>query len=540
MPTPSANRRWEILTPAILAALAALLLFWGLADKYLWQDEAATAVLAVRMLKYGRPLSYDGVNLVTIDYFATEDTETIGQRTGDPKASVDYYIQRGDFKPDTAWKWQPWGQFVVAAISLQLLGHTTLAARLPFALAGMATVLLLYRLVGKYCDSRLMALLSALLLLCNSYWILHARQCRYYSLSSLLLVVTLLTYLRWQRAERWGASAFVLAGWCWFQVDYGTVWPVFAVLFADALLTRRRGFGQTAAVGLALAAAMAPFLYYYELWGRHMEPVRDRWEIFVINLFNTNEYVAPFLVVLAAAILVAWRWKRLDVDERHLIVIACSVLLALVLWVPAVTPEAFLRYMIMAAPLGGLLGAWILVRGCGPRVARFAWLGALVLAATPWLSLPGRALVPKDDQYEANALWRSELPIMASEVFGSRPDPNRLTVEWLRRNAAPSDQILINYEDLPLVFYLPNPIRGGISAFRAEDDAKTAPRFAVLRKSVEFLHKPVFEREMQRYQWTEEPVKIPDIIWGNNPDPMMWEQYPQEMTYLYLARRVGN
>ena len=533
--------RREFLTQAILAGLASVLLFWGLTDKYLWQDEAATAVLAARMLKFGRPLAYDGVNLVTIDYFATEDTETIGERTRAPQAAVNYYVQRGDFKRDTTWKWQPWGQFVVAAAGLQLLGHTTLGARLPFALAGLATVLLFYRMVRKYCDSWPMAAISALLLLTNSYWVMHARQCRYYSLSTLLLVATVAAYLRWQRGERWGIDAFVLAGWCWFQVDYGTVWPVFAVLFLDALGSRRRTFRQTLTAGAVLAAAIAPFLYYYELWGRHMEPARARLDIFYLNLFNTNEYVAPLLLLLAAAVLVYRWWNRLPVGERHAVAIACAIPVVLLLWVSMAAPEGFLRYVIMAAPLGCLLAAWVLVRGGGERLARFAWLGALLLMATPWLSLPGRLLVPSDDRYEAGWLSRSELSILGSEVFGSRPDPNRMTVEWLRQNAAPSDQILINYEDLPLMFYLPNPIRGGIPAFRAEDDARTPPRFVVLRRSVEFVHKPVFEREMARYQWAEAPVKIPDLIWGNNPDPMMWQEYPAEMTYLYLARRVdGN
>jgi len=530
--------RREIATQAILAGMAAVLLFWGLTDKYLWQDEAATAVLAMRMLKYDKPLAYDGVNLVTIDYFATEDTDTIGQRTTNPRAAVDYYIRRGDFKPDTAWKWHPWGQFVVAAVSFKLLGANTLAARLPFALAALATVLLLYRVVRKYTGSYWMATISAWLLLTNAYWILHSRQCRYYSLSSLLLVLTVMGYFRWQTGERWGGALFVLAGWCWFQVDYGTVWPVFGVLFGDALLARRTGFRRTILTGMALAAAMAPFLYYYELWGRNMEPVRERWEIFTITLFNTNEYVVPVVVVLAAAGLVIWRWKQLAVAERHLIAVSCAIIMALLAWVSRVTPEAFVRYVIMAAPLAGLLAAWVLVRGCGPRVARFAWLGALVLTLTPWASIPGRYLVPQYDWYEARNWWRIEQKIMVSEIFGHRPDPNRMTVEWLRRNAAPSDEILINYEDLPLVFYLPNAIRGGIPAFRAEDDAKSPPRFIVMRPSVEFIHKPVFEREIARYQWEPVTNEIPDIIWGNNPDPMMWEQYPEDMTYLTLARRV--
>ena len=532
------NARREILTQAVLAGLSAVLLFWGLTGKYLWQDEAATAILAARMLKFGRPLAYDGVNLVTVDYFATEDIDTIGERTRDPQLAVDYYVRRGDFKPDTACKWQPWGQFVVAAVGLKLVGHNTLGARLPFALAGLATVLLLYRLVRKYCGSWPMATISALLLLTNSYWILHARHCRYYSLSSLLLVATFAAYLRWQGSERWGAVAFVAAAWCWFQVDYGTVWPVLGVLFLDSLVARRRAFRLSAATGAALAAAIAPFLFYYQLWGRRMEPTRGRYDILLMNLFNINEYVAPFLLIAAAAILVAWRWKRMADAERHAVAIACAVLMLLLAWVPLVSPEGFLRYVIMAPPLGSMVGAWVLVRACPARFAWIAWVGALVLMVTPWLSLPGRLLASAPEGSNPGAVWRHELSILGSEVFGSRPDPNRMTVEWLRRNAAPSNEILVNYEDLPLAFYLPNPIRGGIPAFRAEDDAKTPPRFVVLRRSVEFVHKPVFEREMARYRWAEAPVKIPDLIWGNNPDPMMWTEYPDEMTYLYLARRL--
>jgi hypothetical protein len=533
------NRR-EIATQAILGALAAVLLFWGLADKYLWQDEANTAVLATNLLKFGKPLAYDGVNLVTLDFFLTEDASTIAERTRDPRAAVDYYVRRGDFKPDTAWKWHPWGQFLVAAAGLKLLGHDTLGARVPFALAGLATVLVFYRLARKCCDSWQIAAISAFLLVANAYWILHARQCRYYSLSSLLLVMTLMAYLRWQEGARWGAAAFVASGWCWFQVDYGTIWPVFGILFVDSLFARRSGWRATLLTGAALAAAMAPFVYYYELWGRNMIPARGRLDIFWMNVFNTNEYVAPLLLVLAAALFLQYRWRFLKMPERHTIAIACAIPLVLLPWVALATPDAFLRYVIMVVPLGSLLGGWLLVRVFPARFTWIAWVGALAAIVTPWLSLPVRALVPADDRYEAKYWWRSELTILVTEVFGHRPDPNRLTVEWLRRNAAPSDEILIDYEDLPLAFYLPNPIRGGIAAFRAEDDAKTPPRFAVIRRSVDFVHKPVYEREVARYRWAEAPVKIPDIIWGNNPDPMMWDNYPAEMKYLFLARRVDE
>ncbi len=120
----------------MIVACAAVLLFWRLGAVYLWQDEANTAVLAVRMLKYGKPLAYDGVNLLSSDNFAAEDRATIGARTTDPDAAVDYLIGRGDLKADSSWILQPWGQFVAAAASIRVFGQTTVAARLPFALAG--------------------------------------------------------------------------------------------------------------------------------------------------------------------------------------------------------------------------------------------------------------------------------------------------------------------------------------------------------------------------------------------------------------------
>lgn len=533
---PAAWRGWSIVAPAVAGGLASLLLLWGLAGKYLWQDEAATAVLATRMLRFGRPLAYDGVNFITTDHFVAEDSRTIGQRTSDPKTAVDYYVRQGELKPDSTWTWQPWGSFVLCALSFEVLGKTTLAARLPFALAGILTVLLLYRLVLEYYSHRLMAFAAAVFLTFNCYWILHSRQCRYYSLSSLFLILTLLAYLRWQQGRRWGAVLFVLAAWTWFQFDYGTVWPVLIVIFVDALVAQRQNLWRPIVVGAALAASIAPFAYYYELWGRHAAQV-DTWlQRWQLNLFNMNEYVAPAVVVVAAVGVLLWRWKQLPELERRLVGIACGIVLALAFWVPSVAPYAFLRYVVIATPIGCLLGAWVMVRLAG-RFSELAVLGAAVWIVTPWLSLPLHAFVPQPDWYKNGMFVRPELSTLEAEVFGHGDDPNREVIEWLRKNTAPSDQILINYEDVPLMFYLPNPIRGGIAAFRAEDDAKSPPDVAVLRPSFGSYPIPVFVREMERYDWSRAPVEIPDKAWGNNPDPLAMNQ-PAPTKSIYIARRT--
>jgi len=537
MPGAANRSRAGAAAQAAIAVISAILLFWGLTDRYLWQDEAATAVLATRLLKFGRPLAYDGVNLVTIDLYDS-DQDAMEEQAAGPEQALEYHLSHGEFKPETVWKWQPWGQFVVAAGSFLALGRTTLAARLPFAIAGFATVLLLFRLVSEYFGSRRMATLAALFLLGNSYWILHTRQCRYYSLSSLGLVLTLWAFARWQAGRRGSTLAFVAAAWCWFQVDYGTVWPVLAVLLPAMFFAARKDWRRCAILAAMLAASIAPFFYYYELWGRVSEH-DETWKFrFLYNVFNMNEYVAPAFIVAAAGALLMWRWRSLPPSERGLIAVSGAILVALALWIPSVSILPFLRYAIIAAPVGALLTAWVLVRICGSRAAYFAWPIAALLIATPWASMPLRIVAQWAEWPAQNPWFRSELIALRDGVFTRQPDPNRIVIEWLQANAAPSDEILINYEDLPLTFYLPNPIRGGISAFRVEDDSRTPPRFVVLRHSVPFVNWPIFLNEVNRYRWAPVPLKAPDVVWGNNPDPAGQDEDPARAPILYIARRI--
>jgi hypothetical protein len=106
--------------------------------------------------------------------------------------------------------------------------------------------------------------------------------------------------------------------------------------------------------------------------------------------------------------------------------------------------------------------------------------------------------------------------------------------------ARPEDEILVNYEDIPFMFYTENPIRGGVPCFRVEDRA-APPRFLVIRKSVPFLHWPVFIREIKRYTWSRIPVRAPDIPFGNNPDPDTQPAWnPPNLPDVILAERVDN
>lgn len=530
---------------AIVMAVALVLLTWRLGAVYLWQDEAATAVMAERMLVYGKPLAYDGRNLITMDSFVDEDRATVDQRTGSTEEALRYLVARGDFRADTAWTGQPWGQFVAAAASLGLLGHGTTQARLPFALAALATVLLLYLIAVRVFADRTLAVLAAALLVANAFWILHSRQCRYYALSSLGLLLSVAAFLRWQRRGRWGVPLFVLAGWTYFQCDYGSFFPSMAVLGMVALAGDWPRVSRTVAAFAALGAAVAPFAWYYGLHARLRNPAFTFEKRFMGNLYNLNQFVVGFSILALAAWFLWRRGGELGRERRALLWASWGIILSMVAWVPFVAPVPFHRYVVQVTPLAALVTAWTLLRLADAAAAwsRRAWLlpatvavsGALV-AASGIASAPLAALASREP---FRPFGRPEIGAAFREVFVQRPDPNRLVIDAIAPALRPGDEILVNYEDIPFMFYTRARVRGGVAAFRVEDRRGPPPRFIVLRRSVPFVHWPVFQREAARYVWRPIATGAPDVPFGNFPDPS-FVPFPSSPFEVVVAERTTS
>src|SRR5262249_16673151 len=95
-----------------------------------------------------------------------------------------------------------------------------------------------------------------------------------------------------------------------------------------------------------------------------------------------------------------------------------------------------------------------------------------------------------------------------------------------------------------LMFYLKNPIRGGIAAFRAEDDDVRPPDFIVLRRSADFGHWPVYQHELARYRWEPIPIEAPDIRCGICPDPIAQEHKEdngsERPAKIFVAKRLSS
>jgi Dolichyl-phosphate-mannose-protein mannosyltransferase len=526
-------RRNSWIALACVATVAATLIFWQLGARYLWQDEAACAVLAERLMQTGKPLAYDGRNLITMDEFRAQEGPELLKLSHDEARTVQHFVEHGDFKADTTWIGQPWGQFVAAGVSLALFGKDTFQARLPFAIAAVLTVLLLFHFArSRFADQRI-AWIAVALLLTNTYWFLHARQCRYYSTATLGLLATLFAYYRWQERKRFGASLFVVCGWLWFHNDFGSPWPVFGILFLDALRASRVRWRNTLATFAILGLALVPFVFFYELTTRIKASFKP-WDYkFNWTLFTANQFQLPLLIAAAAAVFLVLDRRRGPSAERRIVGLCLAIFVAKLLWMPTVGPSPFYRYIVDMTPLSSLIIAYTVTRIATSSFKSVPWqtvlAGALagIQIVSSLFAEPVSMFFPIKSRPYSLPGWivRPELKCYAAELAASSPDPNRETIEYLRPMLKPGDEILVNYEDCPWMFYTSNRICGGIPAFRVFDDKAPPPRFVVFRRTVTFIHKPIFTRafapsgEIDPMRWNTLPAHILDMIWGNNPDP---------------------
>jgi len=215
---------------AIVLALASALLLANLGDQRLWQDEAQTALIAGTVLTHGVPLGTDGVNSFSQDR---------GQDVG-----------HGHL-----WLWHPWLPFYVLAACFALLGKSTLAARLPFALFGIGTVFLTAWLARTLWRSGRSGFFAGLALALNVPFLILSRQSRYYAPDMLFAVLGLLAYQRLLEGRRHATLLFVLSTVALFQCHYVHYAALMATVVLH-MLVFRRGRLRPVLIATAVSAAL--------------------------------------------------------------------------------------------------------------------------------------------------------------------------------------------------------------------------------------------------------------------------------------------
>ncbi|MGH0032357.1 MAG: hypothetical protein ACQGVC_21400 [Myxococcota bacterium] len=472
-----------------LCALAAALTLPALGAQPLWQDEAQTALVSRTILDGGLPRGTDGTN-----FFSQE----LGK----------------EYAADHLWRWHTWLSFYVTAASLALLGETALAARLPFALAGILCTALCYLTGRAWWRDRLAAGAGAALCAVSVPFLIFSRQSRYYTLAAALFLGGAWAYsaLGPGRTRRAGLALFACA-FLLFHTHYVYCATLLVGLAVHAACFERGRLRTLARVGVAVAVLNLPWV----VWFAGVRPGGDGYLASVLDAGKWLRFSLDYVGLLGRFLSPAWllvpvvavalRWRRgqalfaLDARLRSnvaLVLVLCAASIALL---AALSPLLFYRYLAPLAPplfvLGGLLWATLF------RMSRVLAVGAaLALVATSALPDHLRALAARD-------------------VDG----PIQGILAFLRENADAEDVVAISYGDLPLKFHTRHRVIGGLTG-EGRDELASA-RWIIPRHHTNTRAdrewKEAFAAEIGRRPdaFVRHRLDAPDLPFENREDPAL-------------------
>jgi len=507
-----ALKTWVKAKFAWLLCLAGLLLLMpNLGNIYLWQDEAETALLSQRLGAYGLPLAFDGRNLIRQ---APEDIQ---------------------YTADYVWVYHPWLPFYATALSFALLGPTTFAARLPFALAGLAAVVLFYfSLRHHFRDQRIAMLGATLLLLCVPF-LLHARQCKYFPFAALFTVAALDAYLRLRQDDqvRIALPCFILSGFFLFQSNFGAFLPLMAALGMHFLLSRPTS-GQVGRMFLAvvvLAWFIVPWAIYLQTWARG----RFFFDIyrFAGHLYITG-WVLPWPILAPFVYLYLVRRRNglaLSADEFSALSLFIATVVITVLFLSLTFIWMYFSYIVQLVPLlmamlavtllrvldrSRVLGYTLIVLLVATNVLHLVPYVLPVARSFQWASLAPRRYLAETDELIATAgRLHFDLADYAYELTHDYDGPDEGMVLFLEANAAPGDVVLTNYGELPIAFYTGLDVAGGLGAYRVGEIEP--PRWVIDRRDGPYRSE--LEKVIASASYEAIEIPYPDILWGNRPVP---------------------
>ncbi|MBC7232640.1 MAG: hypothetical protein H5T68_05310 [Chloroflexi bacterium] len=498
--------------------VAALLLFGRLDDMYLWQDEAETALVSRHLLAYGLPLASDGKTWV--------------QQTDDPFVS---------FRHNYIWIFHSWLQFALVALAFAILGPTTFAARLPFVLVGLITYAFFHGFVSRWLkDGRTVRVATLLLLFCVPF-ILHLRQCRYYALVAFMTLVILDAYLRLRTEERWALPYFILAAVLLYHSHFGAFFPTMVALSMHFFLSKPRGkmLYQFLLALAVIAVLVLPWAYFMRIWNRGQLFLLDR---FLAHLGQYFMFITVWIfpLILVPVLLVAWMRRSrnnglaLNPAQSTFCEVAGSVVLLnlFILSVSAAFDWVFFRYILHLVPLLLVLLAIVVVLIMERHlILGAAMLGMLVtcnvLHILPytfsgikhinWQHLwPGsEAFGALQRRWAVAVYFRSDILMYAQQLTHSYEGPIEGLVHYLSQHAKPGETVVVNDEELPLMFYTNLRVLGGFGLHGVS--AEIQPDWVIDRKHGyyrDLLAKVVSSGPYERIE-----IPYPDIRWENREEP---------------------
>jgi 4-amino-4-deoxy-L-arabinose transferase-like glycosyltransferase/tetratricopeptide (TPR) repeat protein len=446
---------------APLLLVAAVLLFTNLGADYLWEDEGDTAVLARSILQHGVPTAWDGVTFTDPDY---------GQREAFGFVMVSH----------------PWLQYYVAAASFALFGDSSWAARLPFAVGGLATIIVVYAMGIGLLRSRTVAFCASLLVAVNVQFLLFSRQARNYSLNALLtcLIIWQFCHLKSRR----DAVVFALLAIVLFHahpIGLVTLAALGALTLISARFAHVRRWYWSAAIAVMCYAT--PWLLLsrggYE-WNTKPATAPSAFPLRLLQFGVEAASVAP-LVGLSLLTASWWLWRTWSArstgaaaqrqafsDSERKFVISCTAVMFGQAAAVALTHSrddiwiVGLHHTPAIIPLTLMLTALMAVRIT--RGSRTALVGIILLLlvtrvgqAVPWAFWaepvatrdPSQVVTFHVPSAPKDRILKTTPVHYIRSLTAHNPGVIERISTFLRANADPSDVVVTNYEWEALYFH---------------------------------------------------------------------------------------
>jgi 4-amino-4-deoxy-L-arabinose transferase-like glycosyltransferase len=536
----------------VLVALALFPLFRDLGGPLLWEDEGDTAAFAQRIVETGLPTAWDGRTFLDSDYGFRVAPHLLGRD----------FVMIGT----------PWLPFYVAAASFALLGETAFAARLPFALASLATLVLVYTLVLRATQCRRAAFAAGLVLLATPQFLLYARECRSYGLNMLLTVAVLAAFLGLRDGVRRGGAWLVLAAVLLFHVQ---ILPAaLAVGACGVLALAHPRFRATLPALLRRAPlVMALTLPWIALgWNAvqtNWRPLERAAELPLraAQLGAESMAAVPWLAWIVG---LPWLARRLRTGDRDVLAIGLAYVALLFALMPLVLTDTLLlvtglRYVCGLIPVAAIVTGVLVARASDTRPWRYAALLFVFCAtnlagnALPWLALGESRRVagvffaaPREP---VEKLANASLFYFLRGLGRENPGTLGPLLDFLATRVPPEDVVVTNFAWDNLSFYTRRRLGFRISpeAVAVRDAARTAglpayvfgfddARWLVWRHAADPLpEQTTFERAraaLEARGATLEPVAtFREVLWENRPE-LTWHRFP-DVGHPFAPRRVG-
>lgn len=412
------------------------LIFFRLDHYFFWTDEGETALYARNIIRFYLPYGFDGRNLHEII-----DGGFLNEKL------INGYI--------------PWMQFYLTAISFTLFGSTNWAARAPFALFGLLTLITQYIFICRFFQSRRLALINTLFLITNASFLLFSRQCRYYSLISFGILLIMLFYLRFENRKR----DILLIAIMFLALYFSHNFMAFSMLAGLAIsLYLFDDCQKSLKYFMYPLFIMAPIVSLYMLWMNSLG--QPKFQGFLSNLppsrflvifyhhirdYN-NLQLTPYVFWILLIIYI-FKNKHTFINihpantsrEHHEIVIM-SVIIITTLFLSILSLEPIslgvsnIRYAV------GLFPFLILIQSC--VIDR-------IISWKRWVGYPVLMLACFTNVFTFNAP-KSYFLMYLNEIFHPHDNAIKSAVKFLETRIRQDERILVspNYNNGPLMFYL--------------------------------------------------------------------------------------